>query len=175
MRLALMPIRMFARPLTAESSPRQLALGFAIGVAIGFVPKGNLTAVILMLILCATRVNLAAGFLGALIFSWVGSFADPVTHQMGLFLLQAELLVPLWTFLYDLPVMPWTSFNNTIVLGSLILGLALVWPAYRFSIPACERYVPPLTENLKSYKVVQLIWGADWMKTSGEQACAGAT
>ena len=36
------PFRFLVQALTAENTPRQLAWGLAIGVAIGLVPKGNL-------------------------------------------------------------------------------------------------------------------------------------
>ncbi len=156
----LRPIRILAKALTTDSTPRQMALGFAMGLSIGLVPKGNLTAVVLMMLLCATRVNLAVGMLSALLFSWVGVVTDPVTHWIGHALLAAESLRPLWTYLYDLPVVPWTSFNNTIVLGSLLLGLALFYPSYRFSTPLFERYTPNVSARMKKFKCVQLLWGA---------------
>lgn len=39
------PLRYFAKALILETTPRQLALGFALGMVIGLVPKGNLIAV----------------------------------------------------------------------------------------------------------------------------------
>ncbi len=49
------PIRFLIQGIAGADTPRQLALGFAIGMVIGLVPKGNLTAVALSMILSAER------------------------------------------------------------------------------------------------------------------------
>ena len=163
----LRPVRFFAEILTNESSPRQLALGFAIGAAIGLVPKGNLIAIALMFLLGAARVNLGAGMAAACLFSWVGAFADPFTHRLGESILTADPLLPMWTAFFDLPIVPWTSFNNTVVLGSLLLAIALFLPIYAMSEPLFARIVPPIQGRLLQFKVVQLLWGAEWSQSAG--------
>ncbi len=163
----LRPFRFLAKALTDESTPRQLALGFAFGLVVGLVPKGNLTAIALMIALCATRINLGAGMLSAFLFSWLGMLIDPLTHQIGFLLLTAESLRSLWTCFYNIPVMPWTDFNNTIVLGSLVLGLMLFYPAYRTSLPFFDRYTSKMSDKLKKFKLVQLLWGTEWAGRMG--------
>lgn len=163
----LRPIRFLAETLTAECSARQLALGFAMGAVIGLVPKGNLTGIALMVILCGARVNLGAGLTGAFLFSWLGAAADPLTHRLGELLLTAEVLSPLWIYLYDLPVVPWTAFNNTVVLGSFVLGLMLFFPTYWFGRPVFEKCVTPICTRLQRWKIVRLVWGAQPAQTLG--------
>lgn len=157
----LTPIRFLVEALTAESSSRQIALGFALGLVIGLVPKGNLIAIALMLVLYCLRVNLAAGLSAAVMFSWVGMLIDPFTHKIGLWLLSAESLRPTWTQLYDLPLAPWTAFNNTVVLGSLVVGLAMFYPVYRLSEPLAARFGPPLQRRLQRFRIVRLLWGLE--------------
>ena len=155
------PARLLARAISEACTPRQLALGVALGMVIGLVPKGNLTAVGLMVILLGTRVNLGTGVLSAAMFSWVGTFVDPMTHRIGEALLTQPSLQPAWAYLYDLPIMPWTAFNNTVVLGSLLLGLWLFYPVYRVSEWAFERSQPWVVERLQKYRFVQLLRGAE--------------
>ncbi len=164
----LRPVRFLAKAMTDEATPRRLAAGFALGIVIGLVPKGNLTAIALMIVLCGTKVNLGAGMLSAFLFSWVGTITDPLTHQIGLALLTWESLEPMWTALYNTPVMPWTDFNNTIVLGSLVLGLLIAYPAYRLVEPPTRRYTPPVSERLKKFKIVQMLWGSEWAGRLGQ-------
>ncbi len=159
---ALRPLRFLAAALSAQHSSRQLALGFALGMLVGLVPKGNLTAFLLLTILCSTRVNLAAGMLSAFLFSWVGLLTDPLTHRLGNSLLTAPTLQTFWTSLYSLPVVPWTAFNNTVVLGSLLLGIALWYPVYRFSEPAFAKIVPILQDRLRRYWVARALFAAEW-------------
>jgi len=155
------PVRVAARAFTAAATPRQLALGFALGMLIGLVPKGNLTALVLAVILLGTRVNLGTGMLSAALFSWVGMFVDPLTHRIGEAFLTIPSLQPTWAYLYDLPLAPWTGFNNTVVLGSLLFGLWLFYPAYRLSELAFERAQPWVAERLGKYRLVQLLRGAE--------------
>ena len=45
-------------------------------------------------------------------------------------LLTAPSLRPLWTTCYNMPLVPYTNFNNTVVLESLVGWLVLVVPIY---------------------------------------------
>jgi uncharacterized protein (TIGR03546 family) len=154
-------LRYLAKALTADDSPRQLALGFALGIAVGLIPKGNLTAVTLTVVLFASRVNVGAGMVSAFLFSWVGSLLDPVSHAIGLSLLTSTPLQPLLSRVFDLPIVPWTSLNNTVVLGSLILGAAQFYFSYRLSKPVFARYQPVVVGRLAKYKVAHVLLGSD--------------
>lgn len=157
----LKPIRLFTKALVTDNSPRQMALGFALGIAIGLIPKGNLIAIVLMIILGALRVNLGLGVLTAFCVSWGAIYLDPLTHQLGSYLLHHKSLIPYWTELFNLPVAPWTKFNNTVVLGSTCVGLGLLLPLYWLTIPLFARYTPDWEDRLKKYKVVHLLMGTE--------------
>ena len=157
----LRPFRFLAKALTSEVTPRRMALGCALGLWVGLVPKGNLTGIALMMVLGTLRVNLGAGLLTAFVFSWIGSLTDPLTDRIGGLMLSAEWLRPLWTAMYDTPLLPWTGFNNSVVLGSFLLGMLLLYPCYRLTEPLFARYTPDIAERLGRFKVVQFIWGAD--------------
>lgn len=165
----LRPVRFLAKAVTSESTPRQLALGFALGLLIGLVPKGNLIAVTLVVMLGAMKVNLGAGMLAAFAFSWIGVLTDPLTHRIGLSVLEVPSLRPFWTGLHNIPLMPWTHFNNTVVLGSFLLGVALMYPVYRLSEPLFAKYMPRVEERVRKFKVVQLLWGTEWAGRLGSE------
>lgn len=157
----LRPLRFLARALAEDNTPTQMALGFSLGLMIGLVPKGNLIAVGLMVILGALRINLGIGMLTAFLVSWIGPLADSFTHAIGQRLLGSEVLAPLWTELYSMPVVPWTKFNNTVVLGSFALGATLVVPAFLISRPFFAKYVPDWSERLQKYRLWQLLLGTE--------------
>jgi uncharacterized protein (TIGR03546 family) len=135
-------------------------------MVIGLVPKGNLIALALTVVLLATRVNVAVGLLSAALFSWIGGYLDPAAHELGMLLLGAEVLRPFWELLYNLPLARWSGFNNTVVLGSLGLGAALFYPAYEISRLAFDKGRPPLREWLRRFWITRLLFGlevaADW-------------
>ena len=54
-----------------------------------------------------------------------GHLCDPITHKLGANLLSSNLLESSWAYLYQLPLVPWTRFNNTVVCGNLALALII--------------------------------------------------
>lgn len=157
----LRPGRPLVKVLTAADSPEQIALGFAFGMLIGLVPKDNLIAGCLGVLLFSTRANLGAAALSGFLFTWVGVLADPISHRIGLGLLEWSPLRSTWTWLYNLPVLRWTAFNNTVVLGSLILGMAFFYPVFRLIEPAVVWSIPRARDRLAKYRVGQLLLGMD--------------
>lgn len=157
----LRPLRLLVRALVADNSPNQMAAGLALGLMIGLVPKGNLLAIGLMLLMGAVRVNLGVGMLTAFCVSWLGLLIDPLTHQIGGTLLRHPALQAVWTDCYSLPVLPWTKFNNTVVLGSFVLGIGLFLPAFFISRPLFAKYTPDCAERLQKMKVGTALMGAD--------------
>src|SRR5579862_3060604 len=143
------PLRYFAKALILETTPRQLAWGFALGMVIGLVPKGNLIAIALMTLFCALRINLAAGTGSIALFAWLGMYLDPLSHRLGSFLLTHESLQGLWTNLAPIKVVPWTAFNTTVVLSRTLLALAALLPVYFATRPVFARFAPKLAEHIK--------------------------
>ncbi|MCA9268064.1 MAG: TIGR03546 family protein [Planctomycetales bacterium] len=149
------------KTLTAADSPRQIAWGFALGMLIGLVPKGNLLAATLGMLLVATRLNLGAAALAAFLFTWIGHGLDPISHRVGLALLENSWLKPLWAWLYGLPLAPWTALNNTVVMGSFALGLAALAPTYFGVRRAASRVLPRIRQRLLKYHIGKVLLGLE--------------
>ncbi len=162
------PLRFITKTLTEETGPKQMAMGIALGMLVGLVPKDNLTAFLCLFILCASRVNLGLGFISAFVFSWIGHIVDPVSNFIGYQLLTSESLSTWWTWFFDHPITPWTSLNNTVVLGSLVVGIGLIYPAYRLSLPLATKYSPSIEKRLKKFRIVQVLWGIELSSGLGE-------
>jgi uncharacterized protein (TIGR03546 family) len=159
--LFLRPLRFLAQALVLETTPRQLAWGFALGMLIGLIPKGNLIAVALMTLFCALRINIAAGTAAIFVFSWAGMLLDPVSHRLGHFLLTQDSLQPLWTSLYNMNLVPWTAFNNTVVLGNTLIGLVLLLPVSALMRRVFDKFAPQWAERLKTYRIVHVLRGGE--------------
>ena len=159
--LILRPVRLLLKALLNEATPGQLALGFAMGVLIGLVPKGNLIALTLGVILAASRANLGIAAATILGCSFLSIYMDPVSDRVGWWLLSQPSLNAMWTSLYNQPVVPWTDFNNSVVLGSLVVGIVLLYPMYRLSRPVFARYSEKLAVWAKKLWLVRLLLGAE--------------
>ena len=142
------PLRYLWKALTAENSPRQIAWGFALGILVGLIPKGNLTAWLFGCLLLATRVNLGVGMLTAMTVTALSPTIDPLTHALGLRLLSLDAAKSLLMRWHDAPFVPWLRLNNTVVLGSTTLGLILLYPAKHIAETSASSILPRLARIL---------------------------
>jgi uncharacterized protein (TIGR03546 family) len=124
------PIRRIVDSLVAANSPSQLAAGFTLGMIIGVVPKSNLIALSLCVLLFSLRCNKGLALASALLFACTTAWIDPFAHKIGLALLTAPSMQANYASFYSLPLAPWSGFNNTVVTGSLILTLYCAFPVY---------------------------------------------
>ena len=115
-------------------------MGIALGMMIGLIPKDSLIPYAIGLIALFTPANLLCVAISAVVFSWVGVLLDPVTHQFGTWILTLELLESTWSTLFQLPIVPWTRFENTVVMGSFCAGLILAIPVYALSKSCFEKF-----------------------------------
>jgi uncharacterized protein (TIGR03546 family) len=134
------PLRRVMRALLACSTPSELAAGFTLGMIIGFMPKGNLMALSLCVLLFSLRVNKGLALAAAVLFSCVTGWVDPLAHKLGLAVLHAESLQLTYASVYNMPFGPWLSFNNTVATGSLLLGLYIAYPVFWLSRAAITRF-----------------------------------
>src|SRR5262245_418002 len=107
--------------LNSEISPRQVAAGFAWGIVIGLLPIKGLLPFVLLILAFIININLAAMGLATFWFKIFSFVIDPVANAVGHAVLTNDSLKPLFTKLINTPVVPYTRFNNTLVMGSLIV------------------------------------------------------
>jgi uncharacterized protein (TIGR03546 family) len=131
------PVRRLLEALVAHDAPSQLASGFALGIVLGLVPKGNLIALSLLVLLFSLRVNKGMALAAALVCSWLGPALDPLADKLGSYVLSIGSLQATYASLFQLPLGPWLEFDNTVVIGSLLIGLYIVYPAYWICYVAC--------------------------------------
>jgi uncharacterized protein (TIGR03546 family) len=127
----------------------------------GLTPLTSPHNLVVVLAVLFFRVNISVAILSWMVFSLLALVLDPVFHWLGLFLLTG--IGPLhgfWTVLYNAPLIPYTGFNNTIVMGSLIVSLLAFYPIYlgcRFGV---KKYRQTFFEQLKRWKIVQMVKGS---------------
>ena len=159
----MLPIKLVVKTLKvlgSNASPSQIAGGFVLGVFLGLAPLfcgHNLVVIALLFLL---NVNLSATLLAWLLFRFIRLFLDPLTDSLGFSLLNTDALEGFWTFLYNTPPFATSGFNNTIVLGGLVLSLLLAAPLYF----GAKRFIPYYREHLQdrvnNWKIIR------WLKMS---------
>lgn len=136
------PIRNLLRIFSQERTPRQLAMGIALGVVIGLLPKGNLIAVSLTVVLFSLRVNLGSGLTTVFLVSLAHPLIAPIAHEFGLRALRNPRVYSFLSHIYQYPLVPWTALNHSVVIGSLLLGVAMFYPSYHVSLQVLTRLQP---------------------------------
>jgi uncharacterized protein (TIGR03546 family) len=134
------PLRRVVQALVAHDAPNQIAAGFALGMMLGFMPKGNLIALSLLVLLFSLRVNKSAGLAAAFLFSFTGPILDQFGNKLGLYVLTSEQMQGTYATIFNMPLGPWLEIDNTAVIGSLLLGLYAFYPVYLFGTLAVGRW-----------------------------------
>ena len=143
--------------LHSEGTPGQLAAGLVLGSFLGLTPLMNLHNAVILALLMLLNVSFAGGMLGWALFVPFGFLLDPLFDWMGHGLLLAPALRPLWTSLYNMPIVPLTNFNNTIVLGSFVFALVVATPLFFALRWAVARYRETVGARVRQSKFYQAL------------------
>ncbi len=130
MTLLLKQLFAFFQLLNSETGTNQISSGLAIGLVLGFSPFLSLQTFLVFILIFLFRFQIGAAFLSAFFFKFIAYLLDPVCDRLGRFVLENEALRPIFVELYNMPLVPLTRFNNSIIMGSCLIGFLLVIPAF---------------------------------------------
>jgi uncharacterized protein (TIGR03546 family) len=150
-------IQSIIKTLHSAGTPGQVAAGMALGAALGLTPLMNVHNLVIFSLLVLLNVSFGGGMLGWMLFVPIGFLLDPLFNRIGLSLLTAPSLRPLWTDWTNTPILPYTNFNNTIVLGSVVAWLALAVPIFfaaRYGVTKYRATVGERVRQSRFYKAV---------------------
>jgi uncharacterized protein (TIGR03546 family) len=148
------------KALRSNESPNQLAWGFVLGMIIGLTPFWNLHNLIVIVLIIVLKVNAAMSIAAFLVFSLFAYLLDPLFHSLGYSLLVNEGLKPLWVFIASTPVLAWSNLNNTVVLGSFLVAILLIFPLLFFTKWWVQQYRDRIDARMSKWKIVQVIKGS---------------
>ncbi len=155
--LLLKLLQQLVKALNSEGTPFQVAAGIALGAALGLTPIGNVHNVVIGLLAMILNLSLAGFTLGWTLFVPVGFLLDPLFDRIGTALLSAPGLQDLWTRLYNTPLMPYTNFNNSVVLGSLVFWAVAFVPLLLCSKWLLVKYRAHVYARLERTRVFRAI------------------
>ena len=139
-----------------DISPNQVAWGFALGAILGLVPN-MFMKLVLFIVIMMFRVNVSAAFLAWAVYEILSFALDPLFDVVGFYVLNIGSLNGFYTWLYNLPVVPFTKFNNTVVMGSLIVGIILIIPNMLIAKKLLVYYRTHLREKVSKWKIVKIL------------------
>lgn len=148
------------RVLASEASPMQISIGFALAMIVGLTPLFSLHNLLVVFVLLAFRINLASFILAWAMFSALAFLLDPVFHSLGLSILQHEAMQTTWTSMYNSTFWRVAHFNNTIVMGSLVISLLSFIPLIIIMNVLIKRYRSNVLVYIKNSNI------AFWLQNS---------
>ena len=143
--------------LNSESEPGQISLAVCLAMVIGLTPFYSLHNLLVLLLVFLLKVNISAFILGFVLFSGVAFLLDPLFHKLGLWVLTLPALEGIWTLLYNQAIWRLERFNNSVVMGSLLVSLLLIIPLFFALNLIIRKYRQHILEQLRKLKIVKIL------------------
>ena len=151
------PIAKLIVALNGNLAKSQIAAGFAWGLLLGLVPAGNVLWVVLFIVSFFFRIHRASKLLVLAILKLLSAAVGPMMDTVGWEVLHIEALQPIFTTLYNMPFVPFTKFNNTLVAGGLVSGIALWLPVFLLIFLLVPLYRTKVAPKIRDNKLVKAI------------------
>jgi len=150
----------FLAAISSNQQPGQVALSLVFGMILGLTPLLMPHNVLILLLIFILRINVSAVFVGWVVFTAISYLTDPLAHQIGLWVLQSDALQPMFIEWYNNAWWRITAFNNSLVMGSVILSYALSIPLFIAFLVLIRTYRKTFLIWINKFKVVQMLKAA---------------
>jgi uncharacterized protein (TIGR03546 family) len=151
--------------LRAEDTPNQIASGFFLGMIIGLTPFLTVHNMIIILLIFILKVNVGSAVFAFAIFSGLAYLFDPVFHSFGYYILvDMNSLHGFLVTLFNIPIVALSRYNNTVVMGSLVISLILILPVFFLMKYFVKYYREHIDAKLQKLKIVQIVKGSKFYK-----------
>lgn len=148
------------KALNSETSPWALAMAMVLGMFVGLTPFWRVHNLLILLAALIFRVNLSLFLLSFAIFSGIAYLLDPMFHQFGLAILQADSWQGIYEAAYATAVGRVSQFYHTITIGSFVFSV-LISPIVAFATYfIVNNYRKRIQKTLLKFKAVQMIRGS---------------
>jgi uncharacterized protein (TIGR03546 family) len=145
------------KALNGNAKKSQIAAGFAWGLLLGLVPAGNFFWVALLLLSFFFNHNHGSKLFSMALLKLFAPIIAPAVDILGWQVLHIEAFQPLFTTMFNMPFVPFTKFNNTLVAGGLVAGAVLWLPVFFASTALIPLYRNHLSPKIRDLKVVKAI------------------
>jgi len=145
----------FITALNGNLSKSQIAAGAAWGVLLGLVPMSSPFGIVIFIISFFFNHNHASKILLMAIIKLLSMLILPALDILGWWILNMDSLESLFTAMYNMPFVPFTKFNNTLVMGGLIAGIVLWLPVFFLFMALIPLYRNKLAPKIRDSKLVK--------------------
>ena len=160
----LKPLGKFIVALNGNVKKTEIAAGVAWGVLLGLIPAGNFFWIVIFLVSFLFKNNFASKILTFTILKLLSPFIVLFVDGVGWQVLHFESFQGFFTALYNMPFVPFTKFNNTLVMGGLTAGAALWLPVFFAFLPLISLYRKYLAPKIRNSKIIKAIGKSPFLK-----------
>ncbi|MFO7729632.1 MAG: TIGR03546 family protein [Spirochaetia bacterium] len=154
----------FIAALNANSRPGEIAAGFACGILLALIPFGNLLWVLLFVVFFLLKLHAGTLLFTTVLFKLFIGIMDPLVDFIGLSILTQPSLTPYFITAINTPLLPLMDFNNSLVIGGLVLGLLMWIPLFYGGRALVKIYRKDIRDKLASSKVVKTFERVPWIR-----------
>jgi uncharacterized protein (TIGR03546 family) len=141
--------------INANQRPGEVATGMALGFLLALIPMNNLLWFALFILTLFLKVNLGAELLALAVFKLIAPLFDPLLHAVGYTVLTTDALRGFFTYIYNIPILPLFRFNNSVVMGGLLIGLLMGVPLFFLFRWAVTVYRTKLRDRIANSRIVK--------------------
>ena len=151
------PVVKLIAALNGNVKKSQIAAGIAWGLLLGLVPAGNFFWIVLFLVSFFFTHHHGSKLVGMFVIKILSPIFAPAIDVLGWQILHIDALQPLFTSMYNMPFVPFTKFNNTLVMGGLIGGAVLWTPFFFLFMALIPLYRKHIAARIRNSKIVNKI------------------
>lgn len=131
----LSPLFLAFNYLKRNTSANSLSLGVATGWLLGMNPLSTLQWFVWFFTMFLLPTHLGVAMASFCLFRVFFLGLTPLFHALGYTLLNdTTSLQRMWAWMYHAPILPYTEFNNSVVLGSFVFSVFFLIPLYFASL-----------------------------------------
>jgi uncharacterized protein (TIGR03546 family) len=143
--------------LNGNVSKTQIAAGFAWGVLLGLIPAGNAFWLLLFLLSFFFTHHHGAKISALAFLKILSPIVVYQIDKLGWFILHIDSFRLFFTSLYNMPFVPFTKFNNTLVMGGLAAGIILWLPVFFIFIALIPLFRNTIGPKIRNSKIIRSI------------------
>ena len=150
--------------LNSDTGENQIAVGIACGLILGFAPAFSLQTLVVFICLFFFRIQAGAAFVPAFFFALVAFLLDPLFDMIGGRVLEISALREIFTYMYNMPLVPFTKFYNSVVMGAGVMSVILFPFVFIFAKKVIYKYRNEILARFKETKFWKAVKATSFYK-----------
>jgi len=150
--------------LNGNIKKSQIAAGLAWGVLLALIPGGSIFGIALFIVSFFFSHHHWSKIFLMIVLKLISPLYIYWVDFAGWEILNYDAFLPYFTTMYNMPFVPFTKFNNTLVMGGLALGIVLWLPSFLVFLALIPLYRNHIAVKIRNLKIVKTIAGSPFLK-----------